>query len=186
MPAVVSADSEEQIRGVIALADTFGIRVILYGAGSAWKVAELLAEKQIPVILGSIQSNPAADEPYDAVYAAPGVLHRAGVKFTFSTGGATNARHVPYHAALAVAYGLPADVALRALTLTAAEIFGVADELGSIEQGKSGNLFVATGDPLDIRTHVEEVFVKGRRMLPDDRHHRFFEKYNARPRTGGN
>jgi imidazolonepropionase-like amidohydrolase len=77
-------------------------------------------------------------------------------------------------------------VALRALTLTAAEIFGVADELGSIEQGKSGNLFVATGDPLDIRTHVEEVFVKGRRMLPDDRHHRFFEKYNARPRTGGN
>lgn len=186
IPAIVSADSEEQIRGVLALADTFDVRVILYGAGDAWKVADLLADRQIPVVLGSIQSNPASDEPYDAVYATPGVLHRAGVQFTFSTGGATNARHVPYHAALAVAYGLPADVALRALTLTAAEIFGVADRLGSIEQGKVANLFVATGDPLDIRTHVEEVFIKGRRMPADDRHIRFFEKYNARPRTGGN
>ena len=120
------------------------------------------------------------------MYATPGVLHRAGVKFAFSTGGATNARHVPYHAALATAYGLPPDIALRALTLTAAEIFGVADRLGSIEQGKVANLFVATGDPLDIRTQVEEVFIQGRRMPPDDRHLRFFEKYNARPRTGGN
>jgi imidazolonepropionase-like amidohydrolase len=185
LPAIISADSEEQIRGVIALADTFGIRVILYGAGDAWKVADLLADKQIPVVLGSIQSNPAADEPYDAVYATPGVLHRAGVQFTFSTGGATNARHVPYHAALAVAYGLPAEAALRALTLGAAQIFGVADRLGSIEQGKLANLFIATGDPLDIRTHVEEVFIKGRRMPPDDRHFRFYEKYNARPKAGG-
>jgi imidazolonepropionase-like amidohydrolase len=184
-PAIVSADSEDQIRGVIALADTFGIDVIINGAGEAWKVADLLAEKDIPLILGSIMSTPGPDEPYDAVYAAPGVLHRAGVKFMFSTGSATGARHVPYHAALAVAYGLPADAALRALTLTAAEIFGVQDRLGSIEQGKVADLFLATGDPLDPRTQVTDVFIKGRRVPPDDRHHRFYEKYNARPKAGG-
>lgn len=184
VPALVSADSEDQIRGVIALADTFGIDVIIYGGSEAWKVAELLAQKQIPVVLGSIQSTPDADAPYDALYAQPGVLHRAGVKFAFSTGGASNARHVPYHAALAVAYGLPADAAIRALTLAPAEIFGVADRLGTIEPGKLGNLFIATGDPLDIRTQVTDVFINGRRVPSDDRHQRFYEKYNNRPRAG--
>ncbi len=182
VPALVSADSEEQIRGVLALADTFALKVIIYGGDEAWKVAELLAQKQVPVVLSSIQSSPANDAPYDAIYAQPGVLHRAGVKFAFSTGGGANARHVPYHAALAVAYGLPADAAFRALSLTPAEIFGVQDQLGSIEVGKLGNVFVATGDPLDIRTQVTDVFIKGRRVSMDDRHTRFYEKYNSRPK----
>jgi imidazolonepropionase-like amidohydrolase len=185
IPALVSADEEEQIRAVVALADTFDIDLIINGAGDAWKVADLLAQHDIPLVLGSIQSNPGSDEPYDAVFAAPGVLHRAGVKFAFSTGSGSGARHVPYHAALAVAFGLPADAALRALTLTAAEIFGVADRLGSIEQGKLANLFIATGDPLDVRTQVTDVFIKGRRVPADDRHRRFYEKYNGRPKGGG-
>jgi imidazolonepropionase-like amidohydrolase len=185
IPAIVSADSEEQIRGVLALADTFGIDVIIHGGQEAWKVAELLARKNVPVVLSSLQSTPPADMPYDMLYAQPGVLHRAGVKFAFSTGGASNARHVPYHAALAVAYGLPADAAIQALTLWPAEIFGVADALGSIETGKLANLFITTGDPLDIRSQVEEVFIQGRRMPADDRHTRFYEKYNARPRSNG-
>ncbi|MGH7507556.1 MAG: amidohydrolase family protein, partial [Longimicrobiales bacterium] len=71
---------------------------------------------------------------------------------------------------------------LRALTLTPAEIFGVDDQLGSIEVGKLANLFVATGDPLDVRTQMTDVFIKGRHVPPDDRHHRFYEKYNARPK----
>jgi imidazolonepropionase-like amidohydrolase len=182
IPAIVSADTEEQIRGALALADTFGIRIILHGAGDAWKVAELLAEKNVPVVLGSIQSTPDDDEPYDAIYAAPGVLERAGVKFAFSTGSGSNSRDVPYHAALAVAYGLPADAALRALTLSPAEIFGVANEIGSIEVDKLANLFVATGDPLDVRTQVTDVFIKGRHVPSDDRHNRLYEKYNTRPR----
>lgn len=185
VPALVSADSEEQIRGVLALADTFGVKIIIHGGDEAWKVAELLAEKQVPVVLSSIQSNPGADDPYDAVYAQPGVLHRAGVKFAFSTGGAANARHVPYHAALAVAYGLPEDVAIQALTLWPAQIFGAAEDLGSIEVGKLGNLFVTTGDALDIRSQVQEVFINGRRVPMDDRHTRFYEKYNSRPKSGG-
>jgi imidazolonepropionase-like amidohydrolase len=181
-PALVSADTEEQIRGAIALADSFGLKVIIYGGNEAWKVADELAEKAIPVVLGSIMSTPETDEPYDAIYAQPGVLHRAGVKFAFSTGSAANSRHVPYHAALAVAYGLPADAAIQGLTLWPAQIFGADDQIGSIEVGKLGNLFIATGDPLDIRTQVTDVFIKGRHVPPDDRHSRFYEKYNGRPK----
>ncbi|HSK20619.1 MAG TPA: amidohydrolase family protein [Longimicrobiales bacterium] len=181
VPALISADTDEQIREAVELGREFGIRVIINGGQDAWKVRELLAENDVPVVLGSIQSNPAADAPYDALFAQPGVLHEAGVKFAFSTGGAANARHVPYHAALAVGYGLPKDAAMRALTIWPAEMFGAADQIGTIEAGKLANLFVATGDPLDIRTQVSEVFIKGRRVPMDDRHNRLYEKYNARP-----
>jgi imidazolonepropionase-like amidohydrolase len=137
------------------------------------------------VILGSLQETPPADAPYDAIYAQPGVLHRAGVKIAFSTGGASNSRHVPYHAALAVAYGLPADAALHALTLWPAEIFGVGDRLGSVEAGKIANLFIADGDPLDVRTTVSAIFIKGRSVPIDDRHTRLWQKWNSRPPGGG-
>jgi imidazolonepropionase-like amidohydrolase len=182
VPALVSADTEGQIRGAIALQDTFGIRVVITGGDEAWKVAELLAQKRVPVVLGSLQSTPGADLPYDAIYAQPGVLHRAGVKIAFSTGGASNARHVPYHAALAVAYGLPADAAFSALTIWPAEMFGVADQLGTVEAGKIANLFIADGDPLDVRTHVSDVFIEGRRVAIDDKHKQLYDKYNSRPK----
>ncbi|HEX6133285.1 MAG TPA: amidohydrolase family protein [Longimicrobiales bacterium] len=181
VPALVSADTEQQIRAVVELGREYGIRVIINGGDEAWKVRELLAQNDVPVVLGSIQSNPPADAPYDAIFAQPGVLHEAGVKFAFSTGGSANARHVPYHAALAVGYGLPKDAALRALTIWPAEMFGAADRIGTIEPGKLANLFIATGDPLDIRSQVTEVFIKGRRVPMDDRHTRLYQKYNGRP-----
>ncbi len=133
-------------------------------------------------MLGSLQSTPGSDDPYDAIFAQPGVLHQAGVKIAFSTGAASSSRHVPYHAALAVAYGLPADAALKALTVWPAEIFGVADQLGTIEVGKIANVFVTDGDPLDVRTHVTDVFIDGRRVPLDDRHSELYQKYNARPK----
>ncbi|MBR9989920.1 MAG: amidohydrolase family protein [Gemmatimonadetes bacterium] len=181
VPALVSADTEDQIREVVEFGREFGIRVIINGGRDAWKVRDLLAQNDVPVVLGSIQSTPASDAPYDAVFAQPGVLHEAGVKFAFSTGGGANARHVPFHAALAVGYGLPKEAALRALTIWPAEMFGAADQIGTIEAGKVANLFVATGDPLDIRTQVSELFIKGRRVPMDDRQTRLYEKYNARP-----
>ncbi|HEX6309606.1 MAG TPA: amidohydrolase family protein [Longimicrobiales bacterium] len=181
VPALVSADTEEQIRAVVELGREFGMRVIINGGDEAWKVRELLAQNDVAVVLGSIQSNPASDAPYDAIFAQPGVLHEAGVKFAFSTGGSANARHVPYHAALAVGYGLPRDAALRALTIWPAEIFGAADRIGTIEPGRFANLFVTNGDPLDIRSQVTEVFIRGRRVPMDDRHTRLYEKYNTRP-----
>lgn len=183
--ALVAADREDEIRGALALADSFGLMVAISGGDEAWKVADLLARKNVPVILGSLQSTPAPDAPYDAIYAQPGVLYRAGVKIAFSTGAASNARHVPYHAALATAYGLPPDAAMNALTIWPAEIFGVGDQLGSVEAGKIANVFIADGDPLDIRTHVSAIFIKGRNVPLDDRHTRLYEKWKARPKGGG-
>jgi imidazolonepropionase-like amidohydrolase len=184
-PAIVSADTEDQIRGAIALADSFGIKVIVNGGQEAWKVRDVLARKNVPVILGSIQSTPGANEPYDAIYAQPGVLAEAGVKFAFSTGSASSARHVPFHAALAVAYGLTKDAAMKALTIWPAEMFGAASQIGTVEAGKMANLFITTGDPLDVRSHVVDLFIKGRRVPMDDEHSRLFQKYNGRPAGGG-
>lgn len=181
-PAIMMADTKDQIEGAIKLGEELGVKVIINGGDEAYKVASELARKNVPVILGSLRSQPPNDAPYDAVFAQPGVLHRAGVKFAFSTGDGANSRHLPYHASLAVAYGLPSEIALLAMTSWPAQIWGVADRLGSIEVGKSADLFIASGDPLDIRTSVTDVFIAGKLMPKDDRHTRLFEKYNARPK----
>jgi imidazolonepropionase-like amidohydrolase len=181
-PAIVMADSREQIEGALRLADSLGIKIIISGGAEAWQVADQLASKNVPVILSSLTRMPGSDAAYDEIFAQAGVLHRAGVKFAFSTGDGANARHVPYHAARAVAYGLPADAAWRALTIWPAEIWGVADKIGTIEVGKSADLFIASGDPLDVRTHVSEVFIEGKRQVMDDRHTRLYQKYLNRPK----
>jgi imidazolonepropionase-like amidohydrolase len=180
-PAIVPAGGEAGIRRAIEFGEKWGVRVVILGGAQAWKVRTLLAQKNVPVILGSVQSAPADDVPYDEIYAQPGLLYEAGVKFAFSTGGGANARHVPFHAALAVAYGLPIEGALKALTIWPAEIFGADKEIGSIATGKLANLFITTGDPLDLRTQVTDVFIKGRLLPDDDRHSRLYLKYKARP-----
>jgi imidazolonepropionase-like amidohydrolase len=181
IPAIIPAGSEQQIRNAVAFGDKWNIRVVISGGGEAWKVRKFLAEKNIPVILSSIESAPGDNLPYDAVYAQPGLLYDAGVKFAFSTGGGSNARHVAFHAALAVAYGLAPEGALKALTIWPAEILGADKQIGSIAQGKLANLFITTGDPMDLRTQVASVFIKGREVPDDDRHHRLYLKYKARP-----
>jgi imidazolonepropionase-like amidohydrolase len=181
VPAIIPANSEAQIRAAVAFAEKWNLRLVISGAGEAYKVGKFLVEKNVPVILGSIESAPGDNLPYDAIYAAPGLLAEQGVKFAFSTGNGSNARHVAFHAALAVAYGLPADVALKALTIWPAEILGADKQIGSIAQGKLANLFVTTGDPMDLRTQVTSVFIKGREVPNDDRHHRLYLKYKARP-----
>lgn len=182
VPVLFEADTPDQIRGAIEIADAFGLRMILGGAREAWKLADTLAARGIPVILGPLTTLPGSDSPYDELYAQPGVLHRAGVKIAFASGSAVNSRNLPYEAALAVAYGLPAEAAWRALTVNPAEIWGVADEVGTIEVGKSADLFVATGDPLDVRTQVVEVFIAGRRVPMTDRHTELYRKFSERPR----
>jgi hypothetical protein len=181
IPAIIGANSEQQIKDAVAFGDKWGIRVVINGGSGAWRVRSLLAQKQVPVILSSIQSAPGNNQPYDEVYAQPGLLAEAGVKFAFSTGSGSNARHVPFHAALAVAYGLAPDAALKALTIWPAEIFGADKEIGSIAQGKLANLFIATGDPLDLRAQITDVLIKGRLVPDDDRHNRLYLKYKSRP-----
>jgi imidazolonepropionase-like amidohydrolase len=184
MPVIFDVQSEAQIRGALAVADTFKLKIVLRGATDAWMLADTLAARKVPVIVGPLTSVPEGDMPYDAVYANPGVLHKAGVQIAFQTndGGEGDARNLPYNAALATAYGLDPDEALRAITINPARIWGVADRLGSIETGKVANLFVTNGDPLDVRTLVKHVFIRGELMPWDDRHTQEYEKWKNRPK----
>jgi imidazolonepropionase-like amidohydrolase len=179
--AIVPANGETAIKEAVAFGEKWGIRIVISGAAEAYKVRTLLAQKNVPVILSALEASPGFNTVYDEIYAQPGLLNDAGVKFAFSTGSGSNARHVPFHAALAVAYGLPEDVAIKALTLWPAEIFGADKDIGSIAQGKQANLFIASGDPLDLRTQIEEIFIKGREVPDDDRQHRLYDKYKNRP-----
>jgi imidazolonepropionase-like amidohydrolase len=182
IPAIIPAASEQAIRSAIEFGDQWGIKVVILGGGNqAWRLRTLLAQKQVPVILSSLMQNPPQGSAYDEIYAQPGLLHEAGVKFAFSTGGGANARHVPLSAALAVAYGLPKDAALKALTIWPAEIFGVEKDIGTVEQGKLANFVITSGDPMDLRSQIIDVFIKGRQAPDDDRHTRLWMKYKARP-----
>lgn len=190
MPAVVSADSDRDIRNAVAFAEEHGLRMILAGSGGGFfagdqeaaKVADLLAEKEIPVILAPTQRMPSdADAPYDEPYAAPGVLHEAGVLFTFATFDASSVRTLPYEAAMAVPYGLPHEEALRAVTINPARIFGVDDRLGTVEEGKVANLMVTDGDPLEVTTRVVHLFIQGKKTDLENKHRRLYEEYRARP-----
>jgi imidazolonepropionase-like amidohydrolase len=181
-PAIFDVNSADQIRGVLALADSFGIKVVIRGGREAWRLADTLAARQVPVIVGPLTSAPSDDEPYDMIYANPGVLAKAGVTIAFQTDDAANSRNLPYNAALATAYGLPMDAAIRAVTLDAARIFGVDDRYGSLEAGKVANVIVTTGNPLDVRTTVKHLFIRGQAVDLTDRHTRLYEQFRARPK----
>jgi imidazolonepropionase-like amidohydrolase len=182
LPAIFDVETEEQIRGVLALADSFHIKVVLRGAADAWKLASEIAQHHVPVIVGPLTSAPAQDEPYDAVYGNPGALARAGVTIAFQSDNAADVRNLPYQAALATAYGLAPDAAIRALTINPATIWGVADRYGSLETGKVANVIVTTGDPLDVRSTVKYLFIRGALVPFTDKHTELYEQFRARPR----
>jgi imidazolonepropionase-like amidohydrolase len=187
---IVRADSKADIESAIEYSEKIGFRMILAGGRDAWRVKEQLAEKQIPVILGIIQSLPFEDdEPYDMPARNPVELVEAGVKIAFASGagggygpgGPHNSRTTPYEAATAVAYGLSEEDAMKALTLWPAEFLGFGDHLGSIEAGKIANLIVTDGSPLEITTQVEHLIINGREVSTDNMHRRLYEKYRSRP-----
>lgn len=182
LPLIVYADEDRQIRAAVEFAETQGLRMILAGGSEAWKVKDLLADKTVPVILGPTQALPREeDEPYDKPFTCAAELHSAGVKIAFGTFGASNSRTLPYEVGNAVAFGLPWEEGLKAITLYPAQILGVDDRLGSVEEGKVANLIVTDGDPLEIQTEVKYLFINGRLTDPDNKHKRLYEKYRARP-----
>jgi imidazolonepropionase-like amidohydrolase len=111
------------------------------------------------------------------VYRLPAELQKRGVRIAFASYDSHNARNLPYEAGFAVAWGLPYDEALRAITLTPAEIFGLADRLGSLDVGKIGNVVVANGDPLDVKTDVKHVFVNGAEVPMTNKQIRLRDEY---------
>ena len=161
MPALFRAQRMDDILTAIRLSEEFKVRLILTHASEAYKVADLLASKKIPVIVGPITTQPDHIETLGAVYENAALLAEAGVKLAIQTDRTNDARTLPWEAGLAVAYGLPWDTALRAVTLTPAELFGVADRMGSLEPGKRADVIVTTGDPFQPLTQVKHLFIRG-------------------------
>lgn len=184
-PWLVNASSARDIRAAVEyFVGTHQQRMVLVGADEAWKVADLLAEKDVPVILGPTQAMPATDDdPYDATMAAPKVLHDAGVTFALSTYSSSDSRNLPYEIGTAVGFGLPHDAAVAAITLAPARILGLDAHVGSIEPGKLANLVIVDGDPLEIRTHVRHVIIRGVSVPLDTRHTRLYDTYRQRPKA---
>jgi len=164
-PVVMHANLERDIRAALKFADEFKLKVILADAEDVARVIPELKSRNIPVILGPILSlPPREDDPYDLLFTNAKTLNDAGIPFAIQSGDAHNARNLPYNAAACAAFGLPKEIALRSVTLTPAQIFGVADKVGSLETGKLANIIVTDGDPLEIVTHVKRLFINGEEM----------------------
>jgi imidazolonepropionase-like amidohydrolase len=184
LPVLVVANQKHAIRDAVEFCAKQKLRMVLGGGSESYKVKDLLASKHVPVILGPTQSLPLdEDAPYDQSYATPGQLHAAGIKIAFASfDDASFARRLPYQAANAVAYGLPYEEALKAITLYPAQILGLADQLGTIEPGKIADLIVTDGDPLDIPTQIRYLFINGQLTSTDNKQSRLYEQYRKRPR----
>lgn len=189
LPLIAEAEQLEQIQSAVAFVDKHGVKLIVYGGYDAPLCANLLAAKDVPVIVGGVYRLPSRrSDAYDRAFTIPEELRKAGVRFCISGAnrfGSSNARNLPYHAATAAAFGLPPEEALKAITLSPAEILGVADRVGSLEVGKDATLFVATGDPLEAATQVTAAYVRGRRVDLTDRHKQLYEKYKEKYRRQG-
>lgn len=186
MPLLIGANSLSVIQAAIAFIDQQKIRGIIYGGYDAPACADLLKRHNVPVIVPAVYELPRRRyEQFDAAYTLPERLRKAGVKFCISGSGSSriwNTRNLPYHAATAVAYGLPHQEALRSITLSPAEILGVADRVGSLESGKDATLIVTTGDPLETTSQVTAAWIQGRRVSLSNRHTRLYKKYQAKYR----
>ena len=184
LPVIVHADEVRQITAAIAFAEQEKLKLIIAGGYDAPLCASLIKKHDIPIIVGGVYRLPRRrGDEYDAAYSLPAKLHELGIRFCISSQdrhGASNMRNLPYHAATAVAYGLPADDALEAITLHPAQILGLADRVGSLEVGKHATLFVATGNPLDTPTQVEAAWIAGRKVELNDRQKRLYRKYEQK------
>jgi len=156
-------------------------KAILTGVAEGWRVADEIAKANIPVITGPVLSLPSREsDRYDRAYANPGLMKKAGVKVALRTNDAENCRNLFYNAGFAAAYGLGKEDALKAITIAPAEIFGVADKMGSLEKGKNATLFVADGDPFETKTQIKHVFIDGWQMPMNTRQTDLYEEFLKR------
>ncbi len=179
IPVVIAANGVAQINDAITWGKEEKLRIVIRGGADAIHVADRLVAENVPVILTSTMAAPDRNyEGYDGAYSAPAKLHAAGVKFAISGGaGALYTNRLPWEAGVSVAFGLPEEEALKAVTINAAEFMGVADQVGSLEVGKQATLLITTGTPLDMTTNIEQSYIQGREINMMDIQKHFFEKY---------
>jgi imidazolonepropionase-like amidohydrolase len=179
-PIVLAALEPNDLETAVGLARQFNLKFVLNHVSHSQPVLDYVAALKAPVIVGPIYEDPRNYERYDAVYSLPGELYKRGVKIAFASYDAHAVRNLPYAAGYATAFGLPHDEALKAITLNPAEIWGVADRLGSLDVGKTANVVVADGDPLDVKSDVKRVFIDGREMPMTSRQTELRDRYSGK------
>ncbi len=190
LPIFVHANGVQQIEAAVEWASRQKLGMVLVGGRDAWMVTDNLKKNDIPVIIEATHKLPArrwAD--YDMPFKTPFKLYEAGIKYCISANGgafqAAHQRNLPYEAATAAAYGLPKDEALKSVTLYPAEILGIANQVGSLEVGKDATLFICDGDPLEVMTNVDQLYIQGRKVDMGDRHKILRDKYIKKYRQLG-
>jgi len=176
---VLAAKDASDLQTAVSLAREFHLKFVLNHISHSQRVLDYVASLNVPVIVGPIYEDPKDFERYDAVYKLPVELNKRGVKIAFASYDAHAVRNLPYAAGYATAFGLPHDEALRAITLTPAEIWGVSDRLGSLDVGKTANVVVANGDPLDVKTDVKRVFIEGKQIPMTSRQTALRDRYSG-------
>jgi imidazolonepropionase-like amidohydrolase len=175
---VLAADTPSDLETAVTLANDFKLKFVLNHISHSQPVLDYVASLKVPVIVGPIYEAPNDDERYDAIYSLPAQLYKRGVKIAFASYSAHNVRNLPDAAGFATAFGLPYDEAMKAITINPAEIWGVADKLGSLDVGKTANLVVANGDPLDMKTNVKQVYIEGKAIPMTSRQTRLRDEYS--------
>ncbi|HTY12253.1 MAG TPA: amidohydrolase family protein [Bacteroidota bacterium] len=187
VPVLVIADELRQIEAAVQWSKDQNVKLIIVGGRDAWRTADLLKSNDIPVIVGPTLDEPNREwEPYDDAFTVPAKLYSAGVRFAISGEGEAMAeRNTPYHAAMAAAYGLPKEEALKAVTIYPARILGIDARAGSLEIGKDATLIVTNGDPLEIESNVLMEFIQGKKIDLRSRHTVLYDKYREKYKQSG-
>ncbi|MCH8269907.1 MAG: amidohydrolase family protein [Planctomycetes bacterium] len=186
-PVFIFANDIDQITDAVTWAATYDLGVILVGGRDAPLVAELLKTHGVGVIVSGTHKFPKRnDSNYDDAFTLPKRLQDAGIRWCLASGqGAAHERNLMHNAATAVAFGLSQGDAIRAITLSAAEMLGVAGTLGSIDIGKSATLIIADGTPLEITTSIERAFIDGRDIDLTNKQTKLNDKYREKYRQLG-
>jgi imidazolonepropionase-like amidohydrolase len=186
-PLLVYADRASDIENAIRLGHEYGIRIIIAGGAEAWRVAPALAAAHVAVLTGALDNAPQSFSTLGQRQDNAALLRHAGVEVVLignsdvEDAGVFNARNISQDAGTAVAYGMPWDDALRAVTLAPAEVFGIADRIGSLAAGREANVVVWSGDPFELSTRAEHVFVRGREYTEPLREDLLAQRYKTLP-----
>jgi imidazolonepropionase-like amidohydrolase len=172
-----AADIESAIKWV----EANKVKAIFTGVAEGWRVADKIAAAKIPVITGPVLSTPnRSSDKYDTPYRNAGVMQKAGVKVALRTNESENVRNLPYNAGFAATYGMGKEEALKAVTIVPAEMFGLADQIGSLEVGKVATLFITNGDPFETKTQVQHLFINGYNVPLESRHTYLYDEFLKR------
>jgi imidazolonepropionase-like amidohydrolase len=187
LPLAIDADRVDDIEAALRLAKEFNLKIMIVGGAEAWLAANDLAAAHVPVLAGAMNNIPTSFQTLNQRQENLGILSKAGVPVAIIGNNGDgdeelfNVRNVKYEAGNAVAYGMTHDAALRAVTLGPAEMFGVADHVGSLQPGRDANVVIWSGDPFEFSTHAEHVYIHGRDVIAPSRQDMLTQRYKTLP-----